>query len=908
MPAISPLWEFGAFATLSADFSQDSSPETSPVSTLAEDASLAPSLNLPDAQSSDFSPARGNIDSSDGEVTQCLREEGSPSTDVTPATASSPSRFWDDESTAVDTTVNTDERFLNPGGYIDNIKQLRQLVFHNSAIKYQEKANNIAADSSYEYTLLCELCSLIIKICQSLRSLQDAGFCGHFFSILVLDQLRSNVARLLPIEIARVERLRAIFEETLQRVGNRISINNETGKPRVEINYICSRKLHSACHDLLEQSQTMPKYSASSDPLCLLATTVHFLDLAVLSYVGSHTGEVDDIYRDHRDDTIHLPGYFGTLQKLDLKLLRDADHVTLQKRQLQCLDKFLGYRTVWVFQNRLTASTDERLYLSTDVTTLADIWGPLWKSKPDANSRRVERYDIGNGFIVPWERNQAIDPHPSSNGEGGTEVFCHWISTREWDDDYVAAHQKEVFSKDFFESDRLLIGASVKDRLAVNDQCTISTARKLQMKQALKNAGNLRQPGTYRPRQEKGSQSYQVQASAAGFATFGTTLEYKRVEGFNMKDALLQRWRNGSRNIQYLEIWGGVEVSLCTENARRKQLLYLLGSPGLRCYLKAISFQWISLECESAYFEALKHRQSFRKFWKEHPEWQRNIGDAINECFVALEETGVDDKDDALSALWVEVFEDEDERTADCAATESVAEEHLVVLRRSEHTWTGLLKDSPECMTMAIAESICLDFDDSDGYGMRCQSLRFSKDGRNARRYSPGYSVLQTAILVNEDLLQDSGQLCYKISSRKRKLVHCEEEKTYAERQDQNQKNKHSEDNVIYHMECFGEASQSWNGYWDVSKLREGTKLSLGSHGHLKILPRSTSGYPVLMEWQPVLNTVGKGVKIELRERALGKSGERHHSEYIKGEYPRSPLPCLLLSKGKRATTTMSSA
>ncbi|OAF98673.1 uncharacterized protein CC84DRAFT_1264875 [Paraphaeosphaeria sporulosa] len=843
IPAISPPSVFGTSPTpSSAAFSGNASPKNTSIPILDQEPYLQPFVYLPFTEplnSTDLSPVAGDHNSSDGERTHSLREQRSPSTDVTTVAASSPAGSFGDTLTFVDTKVNTDDRLLNPSKYIDNIEQLRQLVFQNSAIKCQEKASNISSDASDGYVLLRELCSLIFRTCRSLRSLQEAGFCEHFFSVLVLDKSRLNVAKLLPIEIARVEQLWEIFEETLLDAERgkveKMKASRKEGTPGFNFKSNILQKLSSACRDLLSQLQVMPTVPEPPDPILLLATTVHFLDLAVLSYVGTHIGDAIELYRSQHDDTVHIPGRFGALQKTKWGELHNGDHVTLRKRQLQCLDKFLGYRNVWVFQNHINPSRNERLYLSTDVTTLADVWGPLWKSKADAKSRRISRYDVGNGFVVPWDRNQEFDPLPSSHGEGGTEVFCHWICTREWDDDYVEQHQKEVFSKDFFESDRLLIGASVKDRLAVNDQCAIPMARKLQIKQAMKNAGNLRHRGTCKPRQEKGSQTYQVQASAAGFATLGTTLEYKRVEGFNIKDALLQRWRNGSRNIKYLEIWGGVEVSLCTENARRIQLLHLLRSPGLSRYLKTICFQWNSSECELAYFEALKDRRSFRKFWKEHPEWQRNIGDAINECFIALEDTGVDERDGALSALWVEVFENEDEREADGSASEfAVAEEHLVVLRRSEHTWTGLLKDSPECITMAITESICLDFDDSDGYGMRCQSLRFSQDGRNARRHSPGYSVLQTAILVNEDLLEDSGQLCYRTSSRKRKIVECEEEKAQAEMKNGSRRKQHSEDYARYHMEYFGDASQSWNGYWDIKKWvpsLDGMAASSEHHG-----------------------------------------------------------------------------
>jgi hypothetical protein len=847
----------------------------------------------------------GGHSGSGGEQPHFASEPRSPSTAVTTVTAPSENGPLEDSFSDSDSELNSSDRLLNPAGYLGGIQQLKQQIFQNSASKYQKKTvPDLPSNISDQEVLLRELQSLIVSICQSLRSLQGAGFCGNFFSVLVLDRFRPTVVKLLPIQVAKVERLSVLFKDTLLRFEENASQNLHTTTKGDTSATLATSRLKFACQDLLVQSQIIPYASKSLSPAYLWTMAVHFLDLAVLSYVGTHTEDLDDTYSDGSDGSLHIPGHFSTLHSIEPECPVDSSNMSVERRKLQCLDQFLGHRSVWVFQNATTGPTSERLYLSTDVATLADIWGPLWKTKPDEHSRNIFRYDIGSGFIVPWNRKAESDPDPCPNGEGGMEVFCHWISSRDWDDDYVEQHQTEVLSKAFLESDRLLIGAGVRDRLAVNSQCDMSMERKLKIKQELKNAGNLRHRGTCHPHQEKGSQAFQVQASAAGFATLGTTIEYKRTEGFNIKDALLQRWRNGARNVKYLEMWGGVEVSLCTKNARRIQLLHVLRSRVLRRYLKTICFEWIDRECETSYFEALKDRRSFRKFWRVHPEWQKNIGNAINECFIALEETGVDERDDELSALWVEEFEDDD----DCEENDSgcnfvAAEEHLMILRRSEHNWTGLLKDSPECLTMAVAEDICLDFNDSNDFGMRCQGLRFSKDGKVARRFSPGYPVLQTAILINEGLLEDSlqRQLCYRTFSLKRSIADCVEEHHHADRKGKGRRvEPHSTDPAADLMEFFRDTSRNWKGYWNTTNLSKGTRFSLGSHGHLKVFQKSTEGHPVLMEWQPVMNTLGRDLKVEIKEKALGKSGNRHHSEYIEGTFWRSPLPCLILSSTKR--------
>jgi hypothetical protein len=63
-----------------------------------------------------------------------------------------------------------------------------------------------------------------------------------------------------------------------------------------------------------------------------------------------------------------------------------------------------------------------------------------------------------------------------------------------------------------------------------------------------------------------------------GFVSVADAMTYKRRAGQSMKDVLVERWRNGVRNISDLEIYGGVEVSLCTRNARRRRIRQILAT------------------------------------------------------------------------------------------------------------------------------------------------------------------------------------------------------------------------------------------------------------------------------------------------------------------------------------------
>jgi hypothetical protein len=102
-----------------------------------------------------------------------------------------------------------------------------------------------------------------------------------------------------------------------------------------------------------------------------------------------------------------------------------------------------------------------------------------------------------------------------------------------------------------------------------------------------------------------------------GFGNVDGSVTCKRRAGFNMKDTLVERWRNGLRNIADLESFSGVEVSLCTRNAGRRRLWQILGSPTMYSFLKGNTFEWKNIECEKAYYKALSSRKRFRQRFRE---------------------------------------------------------------------------------------------------------------------------------------------------------------------------------------------------------------------------------------------------------------------------------------------------
>ena len=181
-------------------------------------------------------------------------------------------------------------------------------------------------------------------------------------------------------------------------------------------------------------------------------------------------------------------------------------------------------------------------------------------------------------------------------------------------------------------------------------------------------------------------------------------------------------------------------------------------------------------------------------------------------------------------------------------------EEWIATLFRSEHTWTGFLEDSEECLTMAILSTACLDFDHA-GFGRRCSATYTST---RASKVYKGYPVLQTSLQINTELLS---------------------------------KSKLKPDS----------ASNDQSTVWNAKDLREGTTFCLGDHGTLRVLTAASRTCSTITEWTGVKSKIAKEAKnVAINEKILGRPKEKHHREHIRGKWAEKPLPVLIMSKSNK--------
>jgi len=826
-----------------------------------------------------------------------------------------------------------EDRISNPKEYFDRLRSLERNISVNSRLKayktgisagnhddtcflrasgfnrYDEIMPHIISTESQKLLQLLECYNIVVWVDRSLTYLCDARYCTSHVGLLIQDQARPEVAKLVQVEITAILDLCAVFEGLMNAVMWTLSsqrpINADTINLEI-VNQDNRRGVTAKCLEMLTVLGLSSYLMLTDVQPVLWECALQTLEIGILSYAGAHIQRFDRDLFEIEVDSFQIPQKFTYHNEHLRRISSRPTHqvINIQRRRLQCLDKFLGEIRPWVFHQDVARADigNQRLCLSTTIDGLTDLWGPSWKIIRNSDPEVIQQIDIGNGAIIPVSNIGVSFPslnvscHLSNFGPPrflmltiikfqwlaipneaenalkieANEIFCHWISFHDWSVADVEVHQSCLHRKHFLNSDILLIGASNDYGLVLNPECTSSIERLFSMKTKFDQQGALRAPNTFRAHRYIDSHAVQVQGTAMGILSAAGIVTYKRRSGQTMKDALVERWRHNLRNPMDLEAFSGVEISICTRNARRRRLLHLLGSPTMSNYLRIFSFPWISESCEYAYFKALRSPKLFRKFWKGHPEYQENVGDAIFMCLDALVETGIDENSRELRCLWVESFDtegdsdgesdeesDNGERaesspqsTAITKPSSSFFEEWIVTLFKSEHTWTGFLEDSEESLTMAVLGMSCLDFDHG-GYGRRCSQRQSS---------CKGYPVLQTSLQINESILKGEKLKQEKVDSGR---------------------------TVI----------------WNARELKKGTSFCLGDHGTLKVLSASSRICPAIMEWSGVKSEMLQEVKnVAINEKMLGKNAERHHREYIRGKWEAKPMPVLILSKSTKVT------
>lgn len=556
-----------------------------------------------------------------------------------------------------------------------------------------EKVENIChqcEDQQFKEQLihLRECCIVLQRVSYNITRLRDAGFITDQISIIVADDNRPDIAHLQPIKLVLIRDLIRSFKNAL-----------ETAKPDTLTNY---------CLGFLEGAR-LKSVTQLDAPESIWRVAVHILDASVVSYSGVHLTPFTERYFGQLNAFLEIPGPYYTGAVMTCVLLR---------RRLQCLDEFLGGSSVWVLHcirkeelaTKLTSLRESRLALATHADTLADIWGPMSVTR-DLNqdntcAKNILSYHLGNGRILPWDSKQGGILH-----EG--EVYCHW------DLDDRPADQLKNKARRLSDSEILVIGSRAAH--LPNSECVVESSM---IKQKFVDADRLDGlPGTRSTEFLLDTQTVQAGVGIAAkllTTTLALGQSYKRKEGTgtSYKDSLLASWNpGGTPDLPCLDLLYGVEISSCTENARRVSLSGIMVSNQMRRFFTRGQRNDFLAEVErrSGDQGLLQH------LWDTKPDWHEDMRQAILSCLHSLRGTGMRSRE-KLCALY--------------CPKDSRVDAHQIKFPYAK--WMNLCKDSYSQACFAVVTEECLE-SDWDG-GRSCQSA--------VKGTLLGKSSLQTSINI----------------------------------------------------------------------------------------------------------------------------------------------------------------
>jgi hypothetical protein len=561
------------------------------------------------------------------------------------------------------------------------------------------------------YLILC-------NVLGSLNRLNEVRFCNGFYNIIV-EHPEKDIAEIIRISNPLIEGFKAGLESAIKGVCRPCEDLNEIQDDLMELISEPINNLLQILH--LSLSNLSPRTTTSILILCRMTTVV--LDLALVSYVGSHASD--------------FGRYINVdLQSIDIRSEHDyLSDFRCSLKRLACLDGFLDSQKVWVCESRgshhvKAASRKEesrRLSCLTSMEDFADIWGPVWSIPAQRGSLSfIQQYNVSKGFIARVDN--------KSWSEANNIVECHWYSWASFSrkPTQTAASTANYISR----TDRLLIGAT----LHLNPDCPYTL-------NDYENdyADGMEPLGT-------SEDAWRLETRALGFSAgqyvgINVTGTQKKFPGVTMKEHIWNSFNQTpmDANPFFLNHYLVVEISHCTGNARRLRLKDLFQMRTVQKHLELFSRGWMLAPWVTPFLLLTgDDDQELWEFWRDYEDDRPNISKVICHVLNQLHKTG------PVDGLFAAAFLAEHN-------------EHCVKLDIKKNDWASFLCDSPLRAVYAIVNGVCLEYDTPDQNTTTCSNER-------------GFTVLQTPIYlrlkrgIEYVKLEPEGHILKKVRRRHREI------------------------------------------------------------------------------------------------------------------------------------------
>jgi hypothetical protein len=593
-----------------------------------------------------------------------------------------------------------DIHIVDPQAHYSRLDYLEQDVaesseyFRCSAIKFGDETQ---ANGNFNQQALASLeksNDIICRILASVKRLIGAGFCNSSYNML-LRHPDKEVAEIVNVPRHLLDAIKVGIETATAAI---YESDSDTG---VEVAHIYLQEcIEPPCSQLLNilhlpQAEKFSRSGPSILSLCRMAVVL--LDLALVSYAGSHGSRFDLDYLHQELPSVVVEGQ-GDSFSFDCTL-----------RQLACLDGFFDHKKVWVFQCSVVsghiAQTDKAcppLLILTRMEDFASIWGPVWVEQ--SPNGMIKQYNVSKGVICRVSANR--------DAKVADAVRCHWYSWSSFQRRRVSTLLSRTKELPLAKDDLLLIGTRFRE----NEHCNYT------LDDFERNYGfDMGVLGTVRSTWD--SDTRNVTGSFSKIFGISLGLTQKKKPETSLKQLILDKWKNeptranpGSLN-QLL----GVEISHCTGNARRVRLKDLLVMPTVRDLLERQFPGWTRTIWGTEFLRALQSQdpEAIFNVWINHEPQRLKMADLVCSVLEVLDKTG----------KGAEGF---------TAAFLNNRQECSVYFSPEYNDWSSLLRDSPLMAVYAIVNEKCIEY--------------YTPDHSTATCNGPlAYTVLETQIGIQND-------------------------------------------------------------------------------------------------------------------------------------------------------------
>lgn len=534
---------------------------------------------------------------------------------------------------------------------------------------------------------LCRSYFIICRVLQRLELLRASRFSTYFFSILRLHE-GIDVAEIVKLRVSLIENIKGGMEAAFRYIIDEIGGDSPKALLREYVEVPCTI--------LLEDAGIMPPRSHSRNSqsiLTLCHMTAHLLDLAVVSYVGSHGSPFCERFLGQDSQRVEVRGDS-----------EDDFSFNCSMQSLACLHGFLDKRMAWVFsfypgrQLPTQMRTPAPLSILARMQEFADIWGPVWTVPTEDG--QIKQYNVSKGVICKVRSRQ----------NEFRAVQCHWYS-------WTSYHRRRMSnllsrSEDLLlaEDDLLLIGGLFQQNY--NCRYTLDDYEA----EYGRNMGVLGTTPSYWKADSRGL-SFGL-SKIAGVTVSGSQ---KLIPQTSVKQHILDKWTNNPTrsNPGVLNQYLGLEISDCTGNARRISLKSLLLLSTVSPLLERQIPAWTRTRWGSRFIAALRttNIQAVFAVWKDFAQYRDQIAELVCCVLEVLNTTGRGN-DHFLAGFLHD------------------GQESSVSLDYGRNDWAEVLEDSHLTGVYAVINNVCLECRLPNHSAMTCTN-------------SDAYTVLQTQFKVD---------------------------------------------------------------------------------------------------------------------------------------------------------------